>query len=64
MKFAHVLGVINGTIILTVLFFTMVGIYALIRKVLGLFRPKQKDESFWVKRRLRPPTIEEMKRQF
>ncbi|HEY4517500.1 MAG TPA: hypothetical protein VJI74_01255 [Candidatus Paceibacterota bacterium] len=65
MKFAHVLGVVNGVIILTLLFCTMVGIYALVRKVIALFsKGGEMPKSFWNTRRPRPATMEELRRQF
>ena len=64
MKFAHVLGAVNGFIILTFLFYTIVGAYALVRKVIVLVRQMPNEESFWQPKKVRPATLEELRRQF
>ena len=52
MKFAHVLGVINTTILLTIIYFVVVGIYSLISRIFRLIAHlfRKKTESYWIKR--------------
>lgn len=45
MKFAHFLGKINSTIFLTIFYFLIFGVIALIRKVFR--RRKVVNESYW-----------------
>lgn len=68
MKFAALLGKINSVIILTIVFVVVVGLYALLRKgfvfLRSLFKRSTLENSFWVDKKVRPATIEELKRQF
>jgi len=50
MKFAHGLGVINTTILLSIVYFIFVGIYAIIAKIIKAitFPFKKKQNSYWV----------------
>ena len=52
MKFAHILGKINSTIILSILFIFIIGIYALIFKIIRFFRYLfHKDpDSYWIEK--------------
>lgn len=50
MKFAHTLGVINTTILLTIFYFILIGIYAIIiglpKKLIQLLR--KAPETYWI----------------
>ncbi len=50
MKFAHVLGIINTTILLSIFYFVLVGIYAIIvglpKKLIQVF--KKHPSSYWI----------------
>lgn len=49
MKFAHILGTINGFIILFIFYFVIIGLYALAQKSIMAFvgLKKQTRGSFW-----------------
>jgi hypothetical protein len=54
LKFAHILGIINTTILLSILYFLIIGIYAVIRNIINL--PKKlifkEAKTYWIKRNL------------
>jgi len=56
MKFAHILGVINSTILLTIMYFVIVGIYALLLKLYMFlswpFR-KKTPSTYWVEKSMK-----------
>lgn len=68
MVFARTLGKINSVIILTLLFFVVVGPYALVKKTIRMMRTLSRQaaapQTYWVDKKARPATLEEMKRQF
>ena len=68
MKFAGLLGRINSVIILTLFFVVVMGVYAVIRKVIVLarlmFLARAPDKNYWISKKVRPATLEELKRQF
>lgn len=66
MKFAHVLGTINGFIILFIFYFIIVGLYAVIKKIIQLFSgsKKQNDGSYWQKKAETGEGMENLKYQF
>lgn len=64
MKFAHILGEINSRIIFTIIFFVVFGIYALIAKFLYLFKKDSPRTSYWMEKKYREPTIENLTKQF
>lgn len=53
MKFAHTLGRINTTILLSILYFIIVGIYSIIWRIIKLLAlPFQKtSETYWISRK-------------
>ena len=62
-KFAHILGIIMSFLILSLFWIFVVGIYALISKLIRL--PKmfaKKPETYWID--AEPTTLESMKHQF
>lgn len=62
MKFANFIGEINFKIIFTVFFFTLIGIYASIKKI---FQRKMPDNgTFWIEKKYGEPDTETMQRQF
>ena len=73
MKFAGVLGKINGFIILTVLYVVVFGIYAIchfayvmVHRLVSLFRERVPPQqgSFWIEKPYQKETLETMRRQF
>lgn len=52
MTFAHVLGKINTTILLSVLYFVIIGIYSIISNFLKLLALpfRKKPETYWIAR--------------
>lgn len=48
MKFANVLGIIMSRIILTVLWVVGFGAYAVVLRIVGLLRPKNTTDTYWV----------------
>jgi len=66
MKFAHVLGTINGFIILFVFYFVIIGLYALPQKVARLISGSKKYnvDSCWSKKRELGEGLENLKYQF
>ncbi|MFC1655994.1 hypothetical protein ACFL3C_03935 [Patescibacteria group bacterium] len=53
MKFAHVLGVINTTILLTIFYFVLIGVYAIITNIFKLitFPFRKKSDTYWIPRK-------------
>ena len=47
MKFAHFLGKINSTIILSVFYLFFIGIYACSIKASSFFKAMKKKDSYW-----------------
>lgn len=49
MKFAHTLGLINTTILLTILYFVLIGIYAILiglpKRIFDFFK---KNKTYWI----------------
>lgn len=66
MKFAHVLGTINGFIILFVFYFVIIGLYSVVEKIINLlFGPqKQNAGSYWQKKAEPGEGMENLKYQF
>ena len=68
MKFAHVLAVVNTTILLTVVYVVLIGPIALIMKLLRNDpleqSPSQDDQSFWKRKDTVNHTLSDSKRQF
>jgi hypothetical protein len=68
MKFAHVLGTINGFIILLVVYFVVIGVYAiiffLVKSIIRLFSKKKDNNSFWKHKELEEINITHVKFQF
>ena len=69
MKFAHVVGIVNSTIILTILFVIVFGIYSIIQRFIYLIiflikGHKEQKATYWVEKKYNKPSIEILKRQF
>lgn len=66
MQFVHILGEINGRIIFTILYFTVLGLFAVPLKLLSLLRKKnnKNQNSFWLEKEYQKPTLDLLKRQF
>ena len=66
MKFARILGTINGFIILFVFYFIIIGLYAFVRKILQLVSgfKKQNADSYWQKKQEPGEGLENLKYQF
>lgn len=64
MAFAHVLGWINGRIILTVLYIVVFGPYAIIRMLGRLIVPRPAPATYWVTKEQEEPTVESLRRLF
>ena len=66
MKFAHVLGTINGFILLFIFYFVIIGIYALAQQIIKLFFGKKikKDNSYWQKKEELGDGLENLTYQF
>lgn len=60
-KFSHVLGLVMSTVILTVFWIIAIGSYAVIGKIIRLFRKKQSD-TYWIP--VEPHNTDSLKRQF
>ena len=52
MKFAHTLGRINTTILLTILYFVIIGIYSIIARIIKLITLpfKKEPQTYWITR--------------
>ncbi|MBU1446177.1 hypothetical protein KKD70_02860 [Patescibacteria group bacterium] len=53
MKFAHVLGKINTTILLSIVYFLIVGVYAIVTRIFKLITLpfKKNKETYWIIRK-------------
>ena len=66
-KFAHVLGIVNTKILLTLTYFVMLSLVSVIGRLFGadlLDRRMKKKESYWHDREHTDVTLETCKRQF
>jgi len=66
-KFAHRLAIIQTTIILTLFYFLMIGVFALVAKLLGkdlLDKKWKQNKSFWKEKEKPAVAIENARRQF
>jgi len=48
MAFSNVLGMIMSKVILTVMWLAVFSIYGVILKIVMLFKPKKKSDTYWV----------------
>lgn len=65
MAFAHAVGKVNSAIILSILFIILVGPYALVSRLIGLFhRGGGSAETFWRAKEWHKPTVDLLRRQF
>ena len=48
MRFSHVLGRIMSTILLTILWVVVFGLYAIVLKCITLFKKSSPSESYWI----------------
>ncbi len=66
-KFAHVLGIINTKILLSITYFIMMGLISTIGRLFGadlLDRRMKPKESYYHERENLPSTLEACRRQF
>jgi len=69
MKFAHFIGIVNSTIIFTILFAIVFGIYSIIQRFVYLIlfltnRHKKEKTTYWIEKKYNKPSLEILKRQF
>lgn len=65
MKFAHILGTVNGYILLTFFYFVIIGFYAIPRGIFKFFfRDKDRNVTFWKEKKDEDVSIETLSRQF
>ena len=66
MQFAHILGTINGFIILFVFYFIIIGLYAVVRVIIQLLSgfKKKNTGSYWQKKEEPGEGMENLKYQF
>ncbi|HUI30243.1 MAG TPA: SxtJ family membrane protein [Candidatus Acidoferrales bacterium] len=66
MVFARVLGVVNATILLTVVYIAVIGPMSIISKIFGkdLLTHRKPVESFWRTKESTPHTLEKARHQF
>lgn len=64
MKFAHILGWINGRIILTFLYIVLIGPYAICRRIICIFKSNSHKESFWIEREEKNIDIKSLRQIF
>ncbi len=48
MRFSHILGRIMSTILLTILWIVMFGLYAIVLKIMQLFSKTSKKDTYWI----------------
>lgn len=48
MRFSHVLGRIMSSILLTILWIVVFGLYAIVLKVMRLFSKKISSDTYWI----------------
>ena len=66
-KFAHVLGIINTRILLTLTYITVIAIVAIISRLIGadlLDRRMKRRPSYWHDREAADASLEAVRRQF
>lgn len=64
MKFVHVFGECNRKVIFSIFFFTIVAVYALLKKGFSLLNKKEMPASWWKDKRYDGASVEVLKRQF
>lgn len=64
MTFAHVLGWINGRIILTALYVVVIGPYAVVRRIGLVFTRRSAPSTYWRLREAEKHTLETFRRIF
>lgn len=68
MKFALILGTINGYIILTLIYFVVLGIYGIFYQIIKalrrLFRKETEPQTFWKQKEIQEVTLEKVRYQF
>ncbi len=64
MRFAHVLGWINGRIILTILYIVIIGPYAIVRWLLRFLPHTEQSSTYWIAREQEEPTLEHLRHPF
>lgn len=48
MRFSHILGRIMSTILLTILWVIVFGLYAIVLKIMKLFSKKPSSDTYWI----------------
>ncbi len=64
MAFAHVLGWVNGRIILTVMYVVILGPVAIIRKISRLVSGQKASDTYWINKEPVAATLESLHRIF
>lgn len=62
MKFSHVLGLIVSSILLSVFWALVIGLYGVCIRIATLFHPRESKDTYWVDSE--PSTLETLPRQF
>ena len=66
-KFAHALGIVNTTILLSISYFVIIGLVSVFSRVFGadfLDKRRRKKNSYWHKREPLDTSLEACRRQF
>jgi len=66
-KFAHALGIVNTTILLSVSYFVIMGLVSVLSRIFGadfLDKRMRKKSSYWHKREPLDTSLEACRRQF
>lgn len=64
-KSARFMGRINSTIVLSLFFFSFIGIYSILQKIpVYLKRRQESSGSFWKKKVYVAPTLKNLEKQF
>ena len=66
-KFAHALGIVNTTILLSISYFVIIGLVSIISRIFGadfLDKRLRKKSSYWRKREPLDTSLEACRRQF
>lgn len=64
MKFARKIGEFNSKVVLGLLFILVIGVYAILKRLISFFIRKKNDQSYWIEKSWEQPTLETFKRQF
>lgn len=64
MKFAHILGAINGRVLLFIFYFLVVSVYSIIKFPFNFFGKKSVKDTYWVEKNIEEVNEEILLRQF